>query len=72
VRAHPKLARDKHQERLDKLHAKKQKLEMLEALIEAYECEPTLDHEHLRDLKKRTNEVRSQLRVLSTTERIDR
>ena len=72
MRAHPKLARDKHQERLDRLYAKKQKLEMLEALIETYENDPKLDHEHIRDLKKRCNEVRSQLRVLSTTERIDR
>jgi len=55
----------RYKERVNKLHAKKQKVEMLEALIVEYE---KLDPEYVRDLKRRCNEQRSQLSVLSTIE----
>jgi hypothetical protein len=56
----------RHQQRLDALLAKKQKLEMLEALIQTHEKTPNPDFELIRNMKRRANDVRSQFRVLST------
>lgn len=53
----------RHEKRLQALLEKKQKIETLETLIKAYE---KTDPEYVQDLSKRVNEVRQQLKVLST------
>jgi len=58
----------RYQQRLDSLHAKRQKVEMLETLISEHEKQSNPDIDYIHDLKKRANECRSQLRVLSTIE----
>jgi len=68
MRAHPRPNRDRHQRRLDALLAKREKLAAMEKLIEEWEAFPDLDMDYLKDLRKRTNEVRQQLAVLSTKE----
>ena len=60
---------EKRQRALSHLMAKRDKLGMLEELIAAWEVKPQTDEvvKYLRDLNKRANEVRQQLKVLSTT-----
>lgn len=56
-----------HYKRVENLLAKQQKLQTLKSLIVMYEAQDNLDIEYIRDLKRRANEIRSQLAVLSTT-----
>ncbi len=56
----------RHYKRIEGLIAKRDKLHMMETLIATYEKDPK-QQEYVRDLKRRANEVRSQLAVLSTT-----
>ncbi len=58
----------RYYKRLEDLLAKKQKVAVMESLILMHETQTKPDFKYLRDLKQRTNEVRSQLRVLSTVE----
>lgn len=58
----------RYKERLDALHAKKQKLEMLSALLYSHEHAAVPDLDEIKAIKKRANEVRAQLAVLSTVE----
>lgn len=58
----------RYKERLNHVRAKRQKLEMMETLISEHEQGRCPDNEYIRDLKRRANEVRSQLSVLSTVE----
>jgi hypothetical protein len=44
----------------------------MEGLIFMHEQQANPDVEYIRDLKRRTNEVRSQLAVLSTRETMER
>ncbi len=57
----------RHYKRVEGLLAKRDKLHMMEAIVTATEKKPDHDREYVRDLKRRANEVRSQLAVLSTT-----
>ena len=60
----------RYEDRLNNLKAKKQKLEMLHAIIQTRErLNPA--HPELKRLLKRANEVRAQLLVLSTTDPVD-
>jgi hypothetical protein len=68
----PNFEAGRYYKRLENLLAKRQKLEMIETLLNMYENLKPLDVEYVRDLKRRANEVRSQLRVLSTTEAMER
>lgn len=58
----------RYYKRLENLVAKRQKVEMMETLIAAHETQTKPDFDYIRDLKRRANEVRAQLAVLSTTE----
>lgn len=58
----------RYEQRIQQLYEKKQKLEMLEALIWCHERVEKPDLEEIRKLKKRANEVRAQLTVLSTVD----
>jgi len=55
----------RYEKRLQALLEKKQKIETLETLIKAYE---KTDPGYAQTLSKRVNEVRQQLKVLSTIE----
>jgi hypothetical protein len=58
----------RYKERVEQLHQKKQKLETMESLIQMHETQVKPDFDYIRDLKKRANEVRAQLAVMSTIE----
>lgn len=58
----------RYKERLEHVNAKKQKLATMETLIHMHEQAKNPDYEYIRELKRRTNDVRSQLSVLSTVD----
>lgn len=62
----------RYKERLDKLYNKKLKLEMLNSLILTHEQQPKPNYDEIRELKRRANEVRNQLAVMSTIEPLER
>lgn len=62
----------RYDERIRKLCEKKQKLEMMESIILMQELNPKHNKTYVCDLKRRANEVRSQLAVLSTVESCER
>jgi hypothetical protein len=66
VKAHPKVDRKRHQERVARLLRKREKLEMLESLILEHEKSVHPDLDYLKSLKKRANDIRTQLSVIST------
>ena len=59
----PTFDAGRHEERLNKLRAKQQKIEMLEALLQ---MATTL--EEINNIKHRLHKKRAQFRVLSTVE----
>jgi len=68
----PFVSPGRYEVRLKRLRDKKKKVEIMESLIEMHENRTNPDVEYIRGLKRRANEVRSQLRVLSTTDLSDR
>lgn len=57
--------RSKYAERLRNLSDKVDKLHMLEALLHDHEKKTDPDVEYIRDLKRRANEIRTQIKVTS-------
>ena len=55
-----------HKQKVEHMLRKRDKLQMLEALIVVHEDANDIDIEYLTDLKKRANELRNQLHVSST------
>lgn len=56
----------RHEERFKQKEAKEQKIKMLEALIEEHKEFNSSDFDYIRDLYRRANQAREQLKVLST------
>lgn len=58
----------RYKERLEKLQIKREKLHTLESLLFTYEKQPNPDLDEIKDLKRRINDIRTQLLVTSTIE----
>jgi hypothetical protein len=70
TRKSPNFSRETRERRLDNLRSKQQKLEMIEALITEHESVRRPDFSYLKKLRRQANEVRSQIKVLSTVEQL--
>jgi hypothetical protein len=62
----------RYEKRLARLHAKREKLEMMETILLMHEQKRIPDNDYIRGLKRRANEVHGQLTVLSTRETMER
>lgn len=58
----------RYKERLEKLRIKQDKLQTLESILFTHERRPNPDFVEIKELKRRINEIRTQLAVTSTIE----